>query len=353
MGATGKLFLRGITDMRRMPLPQLCTLLTVCMVALLAATGMLILHNVQTEVLRSQGQARFQIYWYANSNMTEVQGQWEDLRHVPGVAEFSTFTPSAAMAELMRGLSAAVPVPPAKTKPASGQANATAALAANATMAANATDNATDLGGAAQANASEKPQGVGEVAPPPDRDDFSWLSGEAILPPTALVSFNIPAGEAPEPWMGHMYARLSAIPGVEKVTYNAAQLTLATGWIALVQRAAWPAMGFFALVVGLVVGNTLKLMMLARRDEVEILSLVGARSWFIRAPLFANGVVQGFAGSVLALFCLKALQTWLAAVLDVPPLFLKVEFLPAWQCFCLVLATTGVAGLAAFIAAKR
>lgn len=347
MGATGKLFMRGIADMRRMPLPQLCTLLTVCMVALLAATGLLILHNVQSEVLRNQGQARFQMYWYANSNMTEVQTQWDDLKHVPGVAEFSTFTPTAAMAELMRGLSAAVPVPQAKPAPAAAQVNASAD---NAT--ANATDNATDAE-APQANASEKAQGVGEVAPRPDRDDFSWLDGEAILPPTALISFKIPEGQAPEPWMGRMYARLSAVPGVEKVTYNAAQLTLATGWIALVERAAWPAMGFFAVVVGLVVGNTLKLMMLARRDEVEILSLVGAKSWFIRAPLFANGVVQGFVGSVLALFCLKALQTWLAALLDVPPLFLKVEFLPAWQCFSLVLATTGVAGLAAFLAAKR
>jgi len=101
------------------------------------------------------------------------------------------------------------------------------------------------------------------------------------------------------------------------------------------------------------VGNTLKLMMLARRDEVEILSLVGARPWFIRAPLFANGVVQGFFGSVLSLFCLKFLQAWLKSVLDVPPLFLKVQFLPAWQCFALVFVTTCVAGLAAFIAARR
>jgi len=187
----------------------------------------------------------------------------------------------------------------------------------------------------------------------PAPDDFSWLEGDNPLPPTALVSFDIPSGEAPEPWMGRMYARLRGLTGVEKVTYNATQLSLATGWIALIQRAAWPALGFFALVVGLVVGNTLKLMMLARKEEVEILSLVGARPWFIRAPLFANGVVQGFLGSVLSLVCLKFLQTWLRSMLDVPPLFLKVEFLPLWQGFALVLATTCVAGLAAFIAARK
>lgn len=334
--STGKLMLRGVADMVRHPLPQLLTLITVCMVALLAGTGLLILHNVQQEVLKTQAQARFQVYWSASSNMTAVEGQWADLKHVPGVAEVSTFTPRAAMAELMRGLSAAVPATPAKpAAPAADNASA---------------DNA---GKANQTGNATAPAPAPAAAPAALMDDFSWLEGEDILPPTALVSFDIPPGEAPEPWMGRMYARLRELPGVEKVTYNATQLNLATGWIALIEHAAWPALGFFALVVGLVVGNTLKLMMLARRDEVEILSLVGARPWFIRAPLFANGVVQGFVGSVLSLFCLKFLQAWLKSVLDVPPLFLKVQFLPAWECAALVFVTTCVAGLAAFIAARR
>lgn len=325
--STGKLMLRGIADMARHPLPQLLTLITVCMVALLAGTGLLILHNVQQEVLKSQAQARFQIYWSASSNMTAVEGQWADLKRVPGVAEVSTFTPRAAMAELMRGLSAATPAVPAPVRKAD-----------------NSTANAT--GDNASAPAPAPSPGLGP-------DDFSWLEGEDILPPTALVSFDIPPGEAPEPWMGRMYARLRGMDGVERVTYNATQLNLATGWIALIQQAAWPALGFFALVVGLVVGNTLKLMMMARRDEVEILSLVGARPWYIRAPLFANGAVQGFFGSILSLLCLKVLQAWLKGTLDVPPLFLKVQFLPAWQCFMLVLATTCVAGLAAFLAGRK
>jgi len=334
--STSKLMLRGVADMVRHPLPQLLTLMTVCMVALLAGTGLLILHNVQTEVLKTQAQARFQVYWSASANMTDVEAQWADLKHVPGIAEVSTFTPRAAMAELMRGLSAAVPAP----KPAAPAAESENASADNASA---------DMASQADAANASAPA----AAPAANIDDFSWLEGEDILPPTALVSFDIPPGEAPEPWMGRMYARLRELPGVDKVTYNATHLNLATGWIALIEHAAWPALGFFALVVGLVVGNTLKLMMLARRDEVEILSLVGARPWFIRAPLFANGVVQGFVGSVLSLFCLKFLQAWLKSVLDVPPLFLKVQFLPAWQCFALVLVTTSVAGLAAFIAARR
>lgn len=308
MSGTGKLFLRGLADMRRYPLAQFCTLVAVSMVTLLAAVGLMILANIEAEVMRGQGMARFQVYWKPGADQDKVEAQWADLKRAPGVSEVSTFTPRAALAELMRGL---VPT------------GLAAAKAENAT------------------------------APAPVLEDFSWLEGDNPLPATALVSFAIPRGEDPEPWMGRMYARLHKLDDVERVTYNPTQLSLATGWIGLARKAAWPAMGFFALVVGLVVGNTLKLMMLARKDEVEILSLVGARPWFIRAPLMANGLAQGFLGGVLALVCLKFVQGWLAATLDVPPLFLKVEFLPAWQAFALVFATTLVAGLASYVAARK
>lgn len=312
MSGTGKLFLRGLADMRRYPLAQFCTLVAVSMVTLLAAVGLMILANIEAEVMRGQGQARFQVYWRPGADQDKVEAQWADLKRTPSVTEVSTFTPRAALAELMRGL---VPT------------------------------------GQAAAKAAEK--GDNATAPAAVLEDFSWLEGENPLPATALVSFAIPGGEDPEPWMGRMYARLHKLDDVDRVTYNPAQLSLATGWIALARGAAWPALGFFALVVGLVVGNTLKLMMLARKDEVEILSLVGAKPWFIRAPLMANGLAQGFLGGVLALVCLKFVQGWLKAALDVPPLFLKVEFLPAWQAFALVCATTLVAGLASFVAARR
>lgn len=310
MSGTGKLFLRGVLDMRRYPLAQLCTLIAVSMVTLLAAVGLMILANIEAEVMRGQGMARFQIYWKPGADQDRVEAQWADLKRTPGVAELSTFTPKAALAELLRGLA---PMAKAKAAEGAGGGNGTA----------------------------------------PVIEDFSWLDGDNPLPATALISFEIPRGEEPEPWMGRMYARLHKLDDVERVTYNPTQLSLATGWIGLARRAALPALGFFALVVGLVVGNTLKLMMLARKDEVEILSLVGAKPWFIRAPLMANGLVQGFLGGLIALACLKVVQGWLKAALDVPPLFLKVEFLPAWQACALVLATTLIAGLASYIAARK
>ncbi|NRA08223.1 MAG: ABC transporter permease [Myxococcales bacterium] len=57
-------------------------------------------------------------------------------------------------------------------------------------------------------------------------------------------------------------------------------------------------LGFAAL---LIVSNTIRLAMLSRRDELELLALVGASRSFVGAPLLLEGALCGAAGSALAL----------------------------------------------------
>jgi cell division transport system permease protein len=51
----------------------------------------------------------------------------------------------------------------------------------------------------------------------------------------------------------------------------------------------------------LLVGNTIRLSIYARRREVEVMKLVGATNWFIRWPFVAEGLIVGFIGSGLAI----------------------------------------------------
>jgi len=62
-----------------------------------------------------------------------------------------------------------------------------------------------------------------------------------------------------------------------------------------------------ALATLLIVSNTIRLGVLARRDELEILSLVGASRPFVQTPFLLEGVVQGAAGGAIALGLLYAL----------------------------------------------
>lgn len=64
-------------------------------------------------------------------------------------------------------------------------------------------------------------------------------------------------------------------------------------------------LGFSAVVL---IANTIRLAIYARRDEVSIMKLVGASNWFIRVPFLLEGMIEGLAGAALAVF-----TVWVAA----------------------------------------
>jgi cell division transport system permease protein len=70
----------------------------------------------------------------------------------------------------------------------------------------------------------------------------------------------------------------------------------------------------FIAMLGIVsvvlIGNTIRLAIYARRREIGIMRLVGASNWFIRTPFLLEGMLQSVIGAVLAILTLAALQTF-------------------------------------------
>lgn len=54
------------------------------------------------------------------------------------------------------------------------------------------------------------------------------------------------------------------------------------------------------LSAGLLILNTIRMAMYARRREIEVMKLVGATNWFIRLPFMLEGLVQGLVGGLLS-----------------------------------------------------
>jgi cell division transport system permease protein len=54
----------------------------------------------------------------------------------------------------------------------------------------------------------------------------------------------------------------------------------------------------------LLISNTIRLSIFSRRREIEVMKLVGATNWFVRGPFMLEGLLCGFAGSLLAIFFL-------------------------------------------------
>src|SRR5487761_2478389 len=56
--------------------------------------------------------------------------------------------------------------------------------------------------------------------------------------------------------------------------------------------------------------NTIRMAIFARRREVSVMKLVGATNWFIRIPYITEGFIQGLLGSGVAMLAVWALHIW-------------------------------------------
>jgi cell division transport system permease protein len=76
--------------------------------------------------------------------------------------------------------------------------------------------------------------------------------------------------------------------------------------------------GFLLFAAGLLILNTIRMAMFARRREIEVMKLVGATNWFIRVPFMVEGLVQGLLGAVAAIALLAVIQPFFSGWLPNP-----------------------------------
>ncbi len=101
--------------------------------------------------------------------------------------------------------------------------------------------------------------------------------------------------------------RLRAVPGARGVDYGGAELEALERALRTLRRVGALVLAALALGTAVLVGNTLRLGVFARRDELEILRLVGATGAFVRAPFLVEGLAQGLLGGAAAAGALAAL----------------------------------------------
>ncbi len=82
--------------------------------------------------------------------------------------------------------------------------------------------------------------------------------------------------------------------------------------LALGERAVWALGALLALAVLLTIGNTIRLAVLNRRDEIEVMKLIGGTDPFIRRPFLYSGVIHVLLGAAVTWLILAAIQLVLA-----------------------------------------
>jgi cell division transport system permease protein len=113
---------------------------------------------------------------------------------------------------------------------------------------------------------------------------------------------------------------LGDLPNVSKIVLADEQLDVISrlkGFVGLYTVILSVALLFAAI---LLIWNTIRTAMFARRREIEVMKLVGATDWFIRIPFMLEGLIQGFIGGLAACGGLWVINNrWTAGVKDFPP----------------------------------
>lgn len=63
-----------------------------------------------------------------------------------------------------------------------------------------------------------------------------------------------------------------------------------------------------------IINNTIQLVIQSRKEEIEIMRLMGVSNWYIKFPLVLQGAIYGFLGAIIAIFPVNAVNTFLYKV---------------------------------------
>ena len=150
-------------------------------------------------------------------------------------------------------------------------------------------------------------------------------------------------------------SRLRQTPGVADVRYDRQWLNRVLSAITIIRRVGLGLVAILTIAAALTVANVVRLALYARRDELEIMQLVGAPQAYIRGPFVMEGVLQGGIGAMLALAVLSAAFFALRARYLVPLAsavnLSSIRFLPWELCLLVVLGGMAVGCLGGLVAA--
>ena len=128
---------------------------------------------------------------------------------------------------------------------------------------------------------------------------------EDVLPASFEIAIK-PAFRDP-PLVENLATRLKKEKGITTVEYPQEWVDRLSLVVLAVRWAKWILGGVLFMVTFFIVGSTVKLAILARKDEIEMMQLFGASEEMIQAPFVLEGMTQGIVGGLLSIFCLWSL----------------------------------------------
>jgi cell division transport system permease protein len=134
------------------------------------------------------------------------------------------------------------------------------------------------------------------------------------LPNTLIVTPTL-AASTPEATTA-LKTSIESAADVESVQLDTEWVQRLNAMLDVMRRVLWLTGGLLGLSVVLVVGNTIRLDILNRRDEIEVMKLVGATDGFARRPFLYSGFWYGLGGGIGAVIVVAIAVTALSQPLE-------------------------------------
>lgn len=149
--------------------------------------------------------------------------------------------------------------------------------------------------------------------------------------------------------------KITALPQVEEVEYGQHWIAKFSHVINIFKFVGYAMGGLFLIATLFIIANTIRLVLYSRKEEIEIMRLVGTTDLFIKTPFYIVGLILSAAGGTLGLmvlysayrFILSKFQSSLSLGLY------EIQFLSVSQFFLFILGSMLVGWLGCYLSLKQ
>jgi cell division transport system permease protein len=143
----------------------------------------------------------------------------------------------------------------------------------------------------------DKPEALEEIKRLfPDNPGLLETSSTDIVP----TSFRVVPKSADDSVINALTNQFRTLPGVSSVQSAKDAVAFVRTVSGFLRYGSYWGAAFLGISALMLIWNTIRTAMFARRREIEVMKLVGATNWFIRWPFVLEGMVQGLVGSLIA-----------------------------------------------------
>ncbi len=150
-------------------------------------------------------------------------------------------------------------------------------------------------------------------------------------------------------------AQIGSLTLIEEVEYGRRWIGRFVRIISLFRLAGYAMGALFFMATVFIIANTIRLVIYSRREEVEIMRLVGATDSFIKMPFYIEGLIQGAVGAAMGLVMLFISFFFISLNIEqgFPPGLFRLQFLSPTTIGGILLGSMLVGWLGCYISLKQ